>query len=46
MMREKGLLSTRGTENTRTERICGESKRFLIVKKEFVLSDEKESGDM
>jgi len=46
MMREKGLLFTRRRENTTTERICGESRRFLIVKKEFVLSDEKESGDI
>jgi len=46
MMREKGLLFTRCTENTTNERIYGESRRCLIVKKEFVMSDEKESGDI
>ncbi|TFG93241.1 MAG: DUF927 domain-containing protein [Candidatus Atribacteria bacterium] len=46
MMRDKGLLFTRGKENTTTERICGESRRLLVVKKEFVMSDEKERGDI
>ncbi len=44
MMREKDLLFTRSKENTTSKRIRGESRRFLIVKKEFVISDEKERG--